>query len=338
MRSIRMLTAVTGALVLGAACGDDGTGPNTSPVASFTAPSCTANAVCTFTDASSDNVAVTGWDWDFGDDTPNGTTQNPTHTYTTAGTYQVQLTVTDGAGLTGTVTNAVVVAPPVDTPPTAGFTYSCNAGDCTFTNTSTDAAPGTITSYLWDFGEPSSGVNNTSPLEDPTHAYAVTAVTPFTVTLTVTDNGGATDVETQTITVSPEAGLQCNGVDCTLDLTSRSTITITVTLADCEFTGNAFAITQPIQETVFSDGCAVTPGTVYNINGGTAFNAGTSLAAVFTQGAGQPGDPAKGPPATQVAGSFPDWTVSFDDGGAPTAPGEPDFNDIVLTVHATVVP
>ena len=46
-----------------------------------------------FTDLSTGNV--TGWNWDFGDGTTS-TEQNPSHTYTAAGTYDVSLTVTDG--------------------------------------------------------------------------------------------------------------------------------------------------------------------------------------------------------------------------------------------------
>lgn len=331
-----MLAVVTGALVLGSACGGDdgGTGPNTAPVAAFTAPSCTVNVACTFTDASTDDVAVTGWSWNFGDGSPTGTAQNPTHTFATANTYQVVLTVTDAGGLTGTVTNAVTVAPPANTPPTADFTYNCTDDNCTFTNTSTDA-DGSIATYAWDFGDPASGASNLSSLEDPTHVF--TAAATFTVTLTVTDNLGATDVETQPISVSQ--GLVCTGVDCTLDLTSRSTVTITVTAADCEFINNSFEITAPIQEQVFADGCTLTPGTVFTINGGAAFNAGTSLQARFIQGTPpQPDDPLPGPAATRVTGEFPDWTVEFDDGGNPTAPGEPDYNDIVLTVNATLAP
>ena len=335
MRSMRLLAALTAALVLGSACGgDDGVGPNTPPVANFTAPSCTVGVACTFTDASTDNVDVTGWEWDFGDGTlPHATTEVATHTYATVGTFQVELTVSDGAGLTASETNAVTVAAPANTPPTAGFTYNCSAGNCTFTNTSTDA-DGTIASYAWNFGEPSSGAANQSNLEDPTHNYTIAGPTDFTINLTVTDDDGATDVETQTVKVSQD--LVCTGGDCTIVLNSAATVTITVTASDCEFIGNSFAIVQPIQEQVFANGCALADGTTFTINGGAAFAAGTNLKAQFTQGTKpRPADPDPGPASTRVSGAFPNWIIEFDDGGNTGGPGEPDFNDIVLTVTAT---
>ena len=50
--------------------------------------------------------------WDFGDDT-NGTTASATHSYPTAGTYLVTLTVTDNAGATDTdMISVFVVIPP----------------------------------------------------------------------------------------------------------------------------------------------------------------------------------------------------------------------------------
>ena len=89
--------------------------------------------------------------------------------------------------------------------------------------------------------------------------------------------------------------------------------------------------------------CLVTEdvGTAYPITGPNpdgSFEAGTQIQAEFTQGAGSPEDPEKGPPAIRLDGTYPTWTINIDDGGVPGLPGEPDFNDIVLTAQATPVP
>jgi len=69
------------------------------PVADFIASStsiCTGNAI-TFTDVSTNQP--TSWSWTFTGGTPaTSTTQNPTITYNTPGTYDVQLVVTNGQG------------------------------------------------------------------------------------------------------------------------------------------------------------------------------------------------------------------------------------------------
>jgi PKD repeat protein len=320
------------ASVLAAACGGDGDGngpDNRAPTANF-AETCTLLS-CTFDNTSTDpdGDALT-YAWDFGDG-ETSTEAEPTHEFAEAGTYDVKLTASDGS-LSGEKTTAVTVA---GGGLTAGFTYNCDAGDCTFTNTSTST--GTIVSYAWDFGDPGSGADNQSDQKDPTHTYAVTGPTDFTVTLTVTDDADATDAETQTVKVSLD--LVCTGGDCTILLSDKSIVTITVTSSDCEFIGNTFAITQPIEETVFTDGCQIADGTSFEINGGGAFDAGTELKALFTQGTKpRPDDPDPGPASTRVSGAFPDWTIEFDDGGNAGGPGEPDFNDIVLAVHAEVVP
>lgn len=355
MRSIRMLAAVTAALLLASACGDGGGGTpppdNEAPVANFTVPSCVINVACTFTDASSDDVAVTAWDWNFGDNTPHGTTEDATHTYTVAGTYSVVLTVTDAEGLTGTKSAQIIIAPevvpPGNTPPVAGFTHACTAGNCTFTNTSTDADAGAVLTYLWDFGEPASGANNTSNLEDPTHAYSVTAPTDFTVTLTVTDNAGATDVETQTVSVTPAAPgvTDCTtsgiNVDCLLTLTARATLKVTLSGIDCELNGSRLLLPPPNGKTIFDRLCLRGPGeenTITDATGGPrVFEAGTQVIR-FVQGTADADDPVVGAPAGQIQGTFGDWMINIDDGGNPTGVGEPDFTDVVFTVQATPAP
>ena len=74
--------------------------------------------------------------------------------------------------------------------PVAGFTFTGSfvvPATVTFTNTSTFA-----TSYLWNFGDPASGVNNTSTAVNPTHFYQTLApyLTSTIVKLTATGPGG----------------------------------------------------------------------------------------------------------------------------------------------------
>lgn len=63
-----------------------------------------------FTDNSSDaDGSVVSWAWDFGDGATSSD-QNPVHTYTVAGTYEISLTVTDNDGLSGTGTSTISIS------------------------------------------------------------------------------------------------------------------------------------------------------------------------------------------------------------------------------------
>jgi PKD repeat protein len=345
MRSHRVI-AVLFAGVAAAACGggddDGGNGNNQDPVAAFTAPSCTVGVPCQFTDASSDPDGaddIVAWEWDFGDGVVTHT-QNPARSYAAAGDKTVELTVTDASGGTSSVQHTVAVAAPNPGGPTADFTVACSGLDCTFTDAST---PATGLTYDWDFGDGSAHGTD----QNPTHTYDVTEVTEFTATLTVTDASENQSSHDEIFTVSPAAG--CGDatdqtIDCTLDITDKSTVVITLTSKECQ-DGNQFEITAPISEVVFTDGCLDDVGTEYHINNDQPFDAGTQLTFKFTQGAGDPDDPPRVPPQIRVegvtpgsVGAYPDWTLFIDDGGNSTVQGEPDFNDLVLTVHATAAP
>jgi len=332
MRFSRGFTLVTGAALL-AACGGDGNGPsNTAPTAAFADPSCDQLA-CTFDGSTStDDGSIATWSWDFGDANSGGentaTGVNPSHSFSAAGTYTVTLTVTDNEGATDDATKQVTVTgAPGNQSPVANFTPACSALACTFTNQSTDA-DGTIVGYSWDFGDDSPAANT----PDAQHTYAVTSATTFTVTLTVTDNVGATNSKSVDINVAPAAGLTCNdGQACTLDLPQNSKVVVTLVSSDCEVHNNSFVITAPIQQTIFTDGCYQTPGLAVTLdnNGSEVFNAGTQLAAEVRSGFSGTTQP-----QLRVSGDYATgWTLEYDDGfvGA----GEPDFNDLVITVVAT---
>jgi PKD repeat protein len=83
------------------------------PVAAFTADPSSGVAPLSvrFTNTST-GEAITGLSWDFEDDgTPDSTEQNPDHTYTAAGTYTVNLTVTNAGGSDNTTRTVTVAAP-----------------------------------------------------------------------------------------------------------------------------------------------------------------------------------------------------------------------------------
>ena len=89
--------------------------------------------------------------------------------------------------------------PPPNSPPTAGFSYGCTDVTCLFTDTSTDS-DGSLAAWWWDFGD---GSATNAP--NPTHVFASGGV--YLVSLTVTDDGGLTDVVQQSITVTATSGL-----------------------------------------------------------------------------------------------------------------------------------
>jgi PKD repeat protein len=82
--------------------------PNQPPAAGFTFT--TAGLTATFTDTSTDSDGtVTGWNWDFGDDSTPATTRHPTHPYASSGTYVVTQVATDNDGATASVSKNVTV-------------------------------------------------------------------------------------------------------------------------------------------------------------------------------------------------------------------------------------
>jgi PKD repeat protein len=79
-------------------------------------------------------------------------------------------------------------------PPNANFSFTTNLLEVTFTDLSSDP-DGSVVSWAWDFGD-----TGTSTLQNPVHTYAGNGT--YSVTLTVTDNEGATDPVTKDVTVS----------------------------------------------------------------------------------------------------------------------------------------
>jgi PKD repeat protein len=334
-------------LVVAACGGDDGNGgggpdENDQPVAAFT-PSCTGLA-CTFTDASTDADSladITTWSWDFGDDATS-TEQSPQHTYAAAGTYTVTLTVTDRAGADNETSEDVTVEVPAENEaPTADFAFCCLSLDCSFDNNSTDpnVSTGDVLTYAWDFGD-----GNTSTEINPMHTYDVAVADTFEVTLTATDAGGLEDVFSDSVVVAPPA--VCTEASCDLTLQDNATVTVTLTSVGCTADGNTLRILEPVDTTLFTDGCHTPAATSFTLVGGTAnvFDAGTTIVPEVISGSTE----LAFPPTlrVQTGTAYPTWILEFDDGesgedpdecpGDPTCGGrEPDFNDLIITITAT---
>jgi autotransporter-associated beta strand protein len=157
-----------------------------APVAGFggTPTNGIAPLLVTFTDASTGSI--TNWVWNFGDGSgvTNSTGVNVNHTYA-AGTYTVSLVVngTGGSG-TNTQTGYIVVTPAA---PVAGFSGTPTNIFVTQTVTFTDASTGSITNWVWSFGDGTSVTNSTSASVN--HAYA--SVGTDTVSLVVSGPGGS---------------------------------------------------------------------------------------------------------------------------------------------------
>jgi PKD repeat protein len=164
----------------------------TPPTAQFsgTPTSGQAPLAVQFTDQStSGSASITSWSWTFGDG-GTSTARNPSHTYTTAGSYTVRLIVRSSAG-SDTLSRASYIGVFVN--PNAEFSGTPTSGLTPLVVQFTDqSTPGSssITSWSWTFGD-----GGTSTVRNPSHTY--TAAGSYTVSLTVTTAAGQ-DTQTKT--------------------------------------------------------------------------------------------------------------------------------------------
>ncbi|MEM8887121.1 MAG: PKD domain-containing protein, partial [Bacteroidota bacterium] len=154
--------------------------------------------------------------WDFGDGTTSNQ-MNPSHFYSTNGSFTVSLTVTDPGGCQELVTkpNFVIIDQPVANF-TALSTSVCAGSVVSFINNSTGAD-----SYTWTFGD-----GNSSTDVNPNHTYAVPGT--YSVSLLANNSAGCNDVVVQTnlITVNPApsaAFSATNNIGCEIPLTVNFT-------------------------------------------------------------------------------------------------------------------
>jgi len=149
-----------------------------------------------FTDLSySPNGQISQWIWDFGDVSAPVTIIAPddpniSYTYTSGGNYVVSLTITDETGCQNTTSRSIQVV----SNPIADFSYvdACFGSPVQFTDLSSANGGPDLNTWEWDFGDLSSGGNNTSTLQNPSHIF--TNPGTYTVSLTVTNTQGCSDI------------------------------------------------------------------------------------------------------------------------------------------------
>jgi hypothetical protein len=109
--------------------------------------------------------------------------------------------------------------------------------------------------------------------------------------------------------------------ECSLELGNAGGIDVTIQSTACKAADNKLHLLVPVDSVLTINGCALTAGTKWSFPG--PFTAGTKVSLQVTSATLQ------FPPKLLVTGSYPTWTVTFEDGG------DNDMNDIILQITAT---
>ncbi len=171
------------------------------PVPSFTFNNSCKNEAVQFNNTSSNGLGTSGILNNFWNLNPTtSTSQNPINTYSTSGTKNISLTVTDQYGCIDSLSLPITIYEL----PIASFTVSnaCLNSNVVLGSTSTILLPDNISAYSWDFGigsVPSSTSNVQNPLNLTYNSSGVK-----TISLTVTANTSCTATITNTVTIYPQ--------------------------------------------------------------------------------------------------------------------------------------
>ena len=140
------------------------------------------------------------WDWD-GDGVFEATGETVNHSFDWGGAHDVTLRVTDDLGATGSMTSTIVVG---NDEPIADFDVTPAQPDkdieAVFNGSLSVDGDGTIVSYEWDWT-----TDGTYDATGETANHTFTARGDYNVTLRVTDDDGAINTTTKTVTVKNTA-------------------------------------------------------------------------------------------------------------------------------------
>ncbi len=152
------------------------------------------------TESNTINAPIVSYTIDYGDGS-SGDDSITEHVYSSPGTYNAQLTITDSAALTDSVNIPILVTgtAPANQQPSAAMLLSPISGTCPLTvyadGSSSSDADGNISTYKWDLGDGTSSVSQSIQ-----HTYNTPA--SYKISLTVTDNSGSMNTVSKTISCS----------------------------------------------------------------------------------------------------------------------------------------
>lgn len=204
--------------------------------------------------------------------------------------------------------------------PVAEFSTVCAALRCDFTDQSSDDE--SISTWDWSFGDGATATD-----QNPFHLYAEAGT--FSVTLTVHDAQNVSDAKSEEVTTTPPvvAELICEDgsapggfVGCSLRLEAEAGFQVMLVRKSCQAHGNIFRITAPVVDTLTTDGCYEADGKQITVPGPFATQTEITAEIIAPR--------LTNPPQLIVSGSYPEWTLTYEDGA------DADFNDIVFTLTA----
>ena len=196
---------------------------NEPPVAVFSSAANNLTVVFNASASHDPDGSIANYSWTFGDDS-GSYGKDVTHTYAANGTYNATLIVTDNGGKNDSssknVTVEQMVTPVMNKQPVAvieivavdNLTVSLSGAE------SSALQSKTITDYAWTFGDDSTGTG-----VSVSHTYAADGT--YTITLNVTDSGGATNSATVGLKVSQEPAEE-NPPTAVIDLVVVTNLTV----------------------------------------------------------------------------------------------------------------
>lgn len=239
--------------------------PRATFTASKTSVCALTDSVC-FTNTSSTGTGFT-YSWDFGDFT-SSTQFSPCKKYSTPGTYQVRLTVTNNFGCTRQTTQTITVNDIPNTNFNVSSTAGCTPFTVTFTN-NTVAGTSPIVSWQWNYGDTSTP---TVLQNSPPHTYYSTGT--YTITLRATNTSGCSNINTRTVIVSntPTANISapvnvCQGESASISYSGTASPAGTYNWGFSGGVLNSGSGQGPLSVTWNSSGTRTITLTVVNING-----------------------------------------------------------------------